>query len=59
LPADLVCLASGGRFEQAGIQSQPRDQANVTANCGNQLQRGETTVGDDHHPTIGQPAFAL
>ncbi len=51
--------AFASRFEQAGIKAQPCDQADLPAHRGDQLQRGETAVGDDNHAAIRQPAFAL
>ena len=58
-PPRWLAWRSGGRFGQTGIQTQPGDDANLTADSGDQRPRGETAVGDDHHTTIRQPTFAL
>jgi hypothetical protein len=52
-------MAFRGRLEQTGIQSQARDQTDLTADGRDQFQCGEAAVGDDHHATVRQPAFAL
>ena len=46
-PAALALPAFGGGLEQAGVQTQAGDQADVMAHGGDQLQCGETAVGDD------------
>ena len=59
-------LASSSAFRRGfsrtarnAVQPQPRDQADMAADGGNQTQSGEAAVGDDHHAAVGQPAFAL
>ena len=48
---------SGRRFKQAGIQPQAGNQADVPPNGCDEVQRGETAVGDRHDEAIAQLAF--
>jgi hypothetical protein len=47
------------RGEQIGIEPQARDEADVLADCGDQLDRRETGVGHDDDEAVRQPALEL
>src|SRR6202020_163933 len=57
--APLTWPAFGCWPEQAGVQPQPGDQTDITADGGPQLERREAVVGDEYQTAIWQPAFGL
>ena len=44
------------RFEEAGVEAQPGDEADIPAHCGDEIERGETGVGDDDDLAFWQPS---
>jgi len=43
-------------LKEVRVEPQPGDETDVTANCGDQIERRETGVGDDDDLAIRQPS---
>nr|POE62229.1 hypothetical protein CFP56_79243 [Quercus suber] len=51
--------ARGGGFEQVGVEAQPRDQGDVAAHGGDEVERSEAAVGHHGDAALPEPATAL
>src|ERR1019366_3351328 len=55
-PSALSWTAFRRWREEVRVKPQPRDETDVTANCGDQIERRETGVGDDDDLALWQPS---
>src|SRR5208282_138247 len=52
----LAGAAFWRRLEQTGVEPQPRDEADMTTNRGDQIERRETGIGEDDVLALRHPA---
>jgi hypothetical protein len=44
------------RFEQAGVEAQPGDEADIPAHCADEIERRKAAIGDDDDLAFWQPS---